>query len=94
VTVYEHRAIMKSFTAADWPPNYCQKLSSRRGLPRRPSRLGQRSLRGVAPVAGPFYKSEQPARRSAARRVKPACSLGNESLGRLAIGFKSHAAML
>jgi hypothetical protein len=63
------------------PPNYCQKLSSRRGLPRRPSRLGQRNLRGVTPVAGPFCNSEQPARRSAAHHVKPACSLGKESLG-------------
>jgi hypothetical protein len=35
-------------------PNYCQKLSSRRGLPRRPSRLEQRILDGGTPLAGAF----------------------------------------
>jgi hypothetical protein len=46
---------MLSCAVKRWPaPNYCQKLSSRRGLPRRPSRLAQRNLRGVTPLAGAF----------------------------------------
>src|SRR5438105_1241976 len=57
-------------------PNSCKKLTKRRIFARRPTgRLGQSTLDGGTPPAGPFYKTEQAACRGLRRRVKPFCNL-------------------
>src|SRR5256885_15074109 len=58
------------------PANSCKKLTKRRLFARRPSgRLGQSTLDGGTPPAGPFYNAEQAACRGLRRRVKPFCNL-------------------
>jgi len=58
-------------------PNYRLKLSSRRMVARRPSRLALR-FRTAARRLRAVLKIGQPARRAGGRRVKPARSLGEE----------------
>jgi hypothetical protein len=64
---------------AEWlqQSNSCQKLTSRRLFARRPSRLVQR-FRTAARRLRTVLKIGQAARRTAARREKPARSLGKE----------------